>query len=531
MKKIRVYAMTVCALALAMGTTSCRKDSEAFKPGERMVIGASITSNDDGSKTYLHENGGNAEVYWSEGDQFLLYSKAGGQGKAFAIQSGAGSTEATFEGEAPGTAPFVAFFPTGNVSFDGSAFTYEVPAYMEYESMPTHDGPMAGYSEEGNQIQFHNAMASLYVNLKGTAKVKRVILTDGNDQNPALSGTLTVTLDENGGIASSMIEGTNHTLTVTSTNALQLDENNGTIFSFSIPVGAFAGTNNVKISVVGEYDLLKQYETSLTDGAESGKAYRVTLSDIKVDPKPVLTGEFSVAGNRKVQFTRSNIYYDGSAFHFEPTQASFQEFWNVSHVNLFYFAPWNHLSDSYIEVLEDNPLPSYCTENDIFFTNATAITPNPDFEVDGEKGQYRILSGAEWHYLMYERENAENLWTMKHITVPDVAEPIMGVIILPDGSDPAALSVITDFSQIANYGATFLTSAGTREAYFGEFSGNLNVGEYAFYWASDLYPDEIAAVNTFDAYWYERYDRYQLVLGTDGRARAHAIRLVYDVEE
>ena len=62
-----------------------------------------------------------------------------------------------------------------------------------------------------------------------------------------------------------------------------------------------------------------------------------------VEPDPnLLTGAFSVSATKQVQFTKSNLYWDGSAFKFEENQTDYQTSYNASHVSHFY---WTRLSD------------------------------------------------------------------------------------------------------------------------------------------------------------------------------------------
>ena len=85
-------------------------------------------------------------------------------------------------------------------------------------------------------------------------------------------------------------------------------------------------------------------------------------------------GLFSVGGGRVVKFSQGKLYWDGSG------------------------------------------------EHDVLFTNATESTQNPDFTVNGVKGEFSTLSGLEWKYLLAQHKQ-------KSVSITGKS----GIALIPDG--------------------------------------------------------------------------------------------------
>ena len=114
MKTLRTLSMATIAIAVALYTSSCKKEnvesenSGNVPMGEKMRIEASINTHDGNSKTSIGNEG---KVFWSNKDSFMLYS--GTNGEKFELEDGASGTQtAAFEGTSPGDAPYYAFYPT-----------------------------------------------------------------------------------------------------------------------------------------------------------------------------------------------------------------------------------------------------------------------------------------------------------------------------------------------------------------------------------------------------------------------------------
>ena len=292
MRNSRIVAIASCILALALGSTSCKKDKDGHTPGELMTIGATIIqANGDGTKTFLAPNGSKVDVRWSADDIIKLFGAGDPNGKEFTLSKGAGSSSAEFTGHAPSPfPPYYAAYPASASFSGGSTFTFTIPDAIAGEAAPSASSdnysfiqkstiPMVGVSAHGEDLQFYNAMSSVFIALKGseTDKVKTIVLTDLN--NHMLNGTLTVKQDDNThGIDfdnTSLTGGTN-TLTLNLSTAVTLDEEYS-MFCFPVPKGAFAGNADaVKIEVKDETgSVIKTIMKSLSGGVAANAAYAV----------------------------------------------------------------------------------------------------------------------------------------------------------------------------------------------------------------------------------------------------------------
>lgn len=291
MRNSRIVAIASCILALALGSTSCKKDKDGHTPGELMTIGATIVqANGDGTKTFLapNPNDGKVDVYWSTGDKIKLFGAGDTQGKEFTLKEdgSAGTASGTFEGTAPAPfPPYYAAYPA-SASFDGgSTFTFSIPDEISGVAAPSASSsnysfiqkstiPMVGVSAHGEDLQFYNAMSSIFLALKGTDKVSKIVLEDLDPSNPPLSGTLTVKQKDNGyGIdfaQTSIAEG-GHTLTLTA-NVL-LNESKYSLFCFPVPIGAFAGPESVSIKVYDDNGEIANYAETISGGVGENTAY------------------------------------------------------------------------------------------------------------------------------------------------------------------------------------------------------------------------------------------------------------------
>ena len=548
MKNAGIYVLTVCAVALAMLGSSCKKETKPFEVGEIIEIGASIDNDDNGAKTFILENENSTDVCWSDDDKLTLFQMGGSESSEFSIVEGAGSRNAKFRGECPGDGPFLAFYPNNNVTYASAKFTYTLPSIIEYDAMSNHNGPMVGYLAEiaeDKVLQFHNVLPCIYLKLKGTAKVKKVTISDKRD-NTISSGTLTFSVYNSGANLGAINTTTirvkanqsdpnaSKYVSVVSQNAIQLSETEPTVFSFSVPIGVGGRGSNLAIYVYDENDnIIQNYSASLGfSGAQIGHAYRLTIENVDpAQPLPEYSGHFSVASGKKVDFAPGNLYCDASGkFHIEESQCSLQEYYDPSHVNLFFFATSQHIENSCQEYWSDSWY-SYAGVNDIFFTNETADTPNPDFEVDGSTNTgYRILSNAEWKYLLGDgdgRINAADLRAVKRISVPGYDMPVAGLVVLADGSEPEWLSRIHTLADVNRVGALFLSSQGAREGW-----GGINsVGNYSFYWGSECYDKYGSSYRAYamQAYWNTSNNTTYIAIDGVFYDSGHAVRLAKDV--
>ncbi|MDO5343131.1 MAG: hypothetical protein Q4F69_11880 [Bacteroidia bacterium] len=167
--------------------------------------------------------------------------------------------------------------------------------------------------------------------------------------------------------------------------------------------------------------------------------------DAVVAEATMLAGKFSVSENKQVQFSKGNLFYDGTSWCFESSQADYPKTYNASRVGHFYFSKNEIVAyngGTYSDVDKD--------VKDVLFTNKTNEEPNENFEVNGQKGVWRTLSIDEWNYLLYERTDCDKL--KKNSTTSS----LNGLIILPDSGSIEDFDKISSVEDLDNYNAVFL---------------------------------------------------------------------------
>lgn len=174
----------------------------------------------------------------------------------------------------------------------------------------------------------------------------------------------------------------------------------------------------------------------------------------------VLPGVFTIDGNgAKVNFSRGNLYYDGSDFNFEENQYDFVRSWNGNHISHFCWS-----ADVNMAISTNGTISS--SENDIFFTNKT------DFSVNGQTG-WRTLTKDEWDFLINSR-NVNGGSGYGYTCVMASVNNVTGLIIFHDGYEGS----VEGLSSIPE-NCVFLPNGGDRLR-----TSVLNAGYFGKYWLS-----------------------------------------------
>ena len=227
---------------------------EAFGAGEH-------DGEDAQTKTALAN--GNS-VVWSSGDQIAVFQGASSADKYQISEECVGTTSGRFSivanGEASGEQTFnanIAIYPyqDGLTVIPKTTTEYHVtgitiPSVQTYTANTFANGsfPMAAITDglADHSLSFKNLCGALKLQLKGTAKVKKIELW-GNDGEP-LSGAATVTLYSDGSTPTLAMSGNaSASVTLDWIDGVQLNTETATSFFITIPPTSFENGFTVKI--------------------------------------------------------------------------------------------------------------------------------------------------------------------------------------------------------------------------------------------------------------------------------------------
>lgn len=216
-------------------------------------------------------------------------------------------------------------------------------------------------------------------------------------------------------------------------------------------------------------------------------------------------GKFTVnAKGKKVQFTKGNLYWDGSAYHFEANQNDYPTSWDANHVGHFFWT--TKASASYAEKYN---VPNESESDVPFFAQSKG-----GLTVDGTSGLF-ALSDAEWEYLLETRPKATNLCKYG-VTVGSNKNCL---IIAPEGFAGTLKSSYT-LSEIEAFGLVCLPAAGGRDD--SDFSySSVYTDCKGYYWSST--PSSYISCWAYFLNFY--YDEFNPAAGSN-RDCGRSVRLV-----
>lgn len=128
----------------------------------------------------------------------------------------------------------------------------------------------------------------------------------------------------------------------------------------------------------------------------------------------LLAGSFSVAANKKVRFTKGNLYWNGSTFAFEANQTDSQTQFTSKHVSHFYWTK----NTCFLPYAKDYNYYIQSTSSKFFCGEENPLT------VEGTSGLY-ALTKDEWLYILNSRNQTNRCAKARVNNVP-------GVLIFPD---------------------------------------------------------------------------------------------------
>lgn len=231
---------------------------------EHSLTITAIMEGGEKTKTTLGNPGnGNYRPYWKESDEIAVYDRAFNSVGRFALQSGAGTDEATFVGLGSGT-DLVGLYPYSCKTDDGlvnHVLTLELPAVQQYAPGSFGDGayPMLAVGRF-SRLVFKNLCALLQLSITGTEAIEAIRFR-AHDPAMPVSGKATVRTDYDTVPELVMMAGGSPDVTLLC-DGVALNPDAPTVFYVVIPPGTYKDGFEVEII------------------SESGKMIRSTQNDI-----------------------------------------------------------------------------------------------------------------------------------------------------------------------------------------------------------------------------------------------------------
>ena len=396
MKKI--FILSLAALALL---TACKKDSLTDTTNS-----FTATIEQSGDKTTLSGN----NVHWEADDAISV----NGETLTTTGPTGDNLTQATFTSENTvalnGSTPYYKAYYPASYYHDGAM---HLPATQDYDATTNGISNLPMYAQSDNHdLVFKNLCGVIALTLKGSNTVSSIEVNSDQQMN----GTFTVTYSGNVPsitFSPGQTDATYKKVTLDCGTGVTLNTTTGVTFYIAIPAGSHQLT--FRINTTDDY-----YYTQTTSSTVTVE--RNYIYPIEWTPAFRLNGQFSVSANKQVNFTKGNLYWDGSAFKFEASQTAYPTSWDASHVGHFYWTKTaaNSYASSYSDVTNST--------SDHFFADGSDASHM--LTVEGQSNLY-ILSIAEWAYLINTRANHTNLYKSS-VTVNGVSGCL---IIAPDDYD------------------------------------------------------------------------------------------------
>ena len=262
----------------------------------------------------------------------------------------------------------------------------------------------------------------------------------------------------------------------------------------------------------GEEQPVVNYIGSSTTGTKCSLRLFYQLTETNAD---VIHGGFTVsASGKKVNFSKGNLYYDGTNWGFEAEQYYFRTYNGKGKSDADGYDPSSGTAST------DWGLFGCSTEGKVF--GMSTSMSNSDYPgnfldwgtIVDNTGTWRTLTGGpdgEWKYLFDH-----------HVNVWGTCNGVPGRFIAPDGfeGDAAALSAaVSDWENAQKSGIVFLPAAGYRYG-----SDVCFVGSRGFYWSSSAYNSDRAYYVLFDS-------DPAYPANIDSRFNGYSVRLVTEVTE
>ena len=331
MKKLTIISMA----ALLLLAASCKKEKKTEAGGDAVFRATTETHSGDSKTQLVVDQDGQKAVIWNSGDAIKVFdANTPRNAYEFTAVSGGKSTT-SFSGNAPESffesSSYTAFYPSDNVSHDGSNYKITLPDTQTYAENSFGPGanPMAAKSET-TELSFKNICGLLKLQLytvPDARSVKSITLKSNksdemlwgtgtvdvsnfNDASKPSLGTLTVPDDK---------DGSTLTLDCSSSEPLSIDKTDPSVFYFVVPSGTLAGGFTVTVTDTDDKPILIKAARANTDNMIQ-RSKITAMPALLVAPIGALPGLFSIdAGpdgkpetfddNSKIFFSQGNLQY------------------------------------------------------------------------------------------------------------------------------------------------------------------------------------------------------------------------------
>ena len=434
MKKF-IY-MAVAAIA---ALSSCSNEDEivATENGKGETTFFATMENDATTRVKLNDKAPS----WESGDVISI------DGHDYTAATDVATT-GTFTGTGATESTHHAYYPASMYS----AGTVTLPASYTYTA-GKFDMPM--YAESmTTDLSFKNLCGVLAITVPSTqmSSVSSIVVSSDQQMNGAISAITTSGVLT---FASATLTNAEKKVTLTATSAVIISTNE----TFYVPVPA--GTHNPLTITVSDGTTTKVMMTQKTGGVtiERNKIYPIAFEGTP----HLLPGAFSVSATKTVLFTKSNLYWDGSAFHFEAKPTDYPTTRTASHVGHFFWT--KDALNSYAASYNDGTN----ADSDQFFADGSDASHK--LTADGVSGLY-VLSNDEWNYLIGRSGKSKY-----GVTVNSVADCL---VIAPDNFTGTITGPYT-LGELDAAGLVCLPPAGR----FYPSSSSFNNQNYrGYYWSS-----------------------------------------------
>ncbi|MCQ2114113.1 MAG: fimbrillin family protein [Bacteroidaceae bacterium] len=455
----------------AMVFTGCSSDDD-FTPDtpEGETFTASI---EEASRTMLNGR----KVTWIEGDAVNFATTATTLAAPYSVTPLGDGSMGLLSPTGTNTpkTPYEAYYPESIWAKNeqgkySSALNYRQD--YESENNISKVNPMYATSET-TYLTFKNICGMLRLKLKGTAKISRIMVSDGDH---SLSGSFSLNNDM--AVISSTSEEMRTGVYLNCGEGIQLTPE-GTDFCISIPAGRTYNKLVIKV-----YDTEDGYYTMRISNATVDRNNIYTIEKtpkFKPVPAPVMPGAFSVSNDdgktiRKVYFSRGNMYWDAirEQFDLEVNQQDYSPvplrgYWSVydpTHVShLFYTQDPEKAYGLTYDTSKD-------TKTDTLFAHG--------MEMYGTKWQ--VLTENEWKYLFTRKGNGKYLFAGKAVEIDN--EYVIGMFLYPD--DYVGNKDEDTWKEIEDAHIVILPVSGGARSHAGDGSTIASIGQQGTYMANKL---------------------------------------------